>query len=251
MDYDAQPDVQTEPCWTVGADFARPVPGQDLFALALAQRGVPGPLVVERQGVGLFQTSLGWWLRESGTPDPVDFAALDLVQAGPVLDIGCATGRHIEALMAAGLDVEGIDFNPEAVKLARAYDCPVTQADIWSFTPDRQYRWLLALGNNIGIAGQLGLLPDLLDRFAALLQPGGEVLLSSVTAADDGPSTGGYPGDTRLRLRFAGQVGEWFDWLYVDPVTLSDYAADAGFSVRLMQDYGDIYVCVLRLDRHG
>ena len=218
----------------------------DVYAEALADQGVSGELQVERAGGGLHATSLRWWLRQAGQRDPVDFALLDLVNAGPVLDIGCATGRHIERLGKAGVAAEGIDLNPPAIALGRLYGCTVQQADFWTFHSPHRYRWLLALGNNIGIAGKLADLPKFLDRLAALLLPGGEVLLSSV---DPGPPTASnrYPGEMRLRHHYAGRRGDWFDWLYVSPDALATYARDAGFTCRVVHRFGEVYVAVLKL----
>jgi SAM-dependent methyltransferase len=218
----------------------------DVFAEALTDQGVNGELLVERAGGGLHTTSLRWWLRQAGQRDPVDFASLGLVTAGPVLDIGCATGRHLERLGRAGVPAEGIDLNPATIALGRLYGCTVQQANFWQFRAPHRYRWVLALGNNVGIAGRLSNFPKFLDRLAALLSPGGEVLLSSV---DPGPPTASNrcPGEMRLRHHYAGRCGPWFDWLYVSPDTLATYAHDAGFTCRVVHRYGEVYVAVLTL----
>ena len=221
----------------------------DPFAAALLDQGAGGELLVERAGGGLFPTSLPWWLRQPGHCEPVDFMALDLVGAGPVLDIGCATGRHIEALGAAGVAAEGIDVNPVAVALARRHGCAVQCADFWAFRPARRYRWLLALGNNLGIAGRLANLPRFLHGLAALLAPGGAVLLSSVDWRHPEARAAhcGRPGELRLRLHYAGRCGAWFDWLYVTPDALEAHARAAGFSCSIVDRFGEVYVAVLRL----
>ena len=218
----------------------------DVFAEALMDQGANGDLRVERAGGGLHPTSLRWWLRKAGEHDPVDFASLSLVTSGPVLDIGCATGRHVEKLGKAGVTAEGIDFNPGAVALGRLYGCAVQHADFWTYRPPHRFRWLLALGNNAGIAGRLTEFPKFLDRLATLLLPDGEVLLSSV---DPGPPTASNrnPGEMRLRHHYAGRRGAWFDWLYVTPETLAAYAREAGFTCRVVHRHGEVYVAVLTL----
>src|ERR1700722_14854934 len=105
----------------------------DVFANALMDHGANGELLVERAGAGLHPTSLRWWLRQDGQRDPVDFTALD----------------------RAGVPAEGIDINPAAVALGQIYGCNVRLADIWTFRAPHRYRWLLALGNNLGLAGRL------------------------------------------------------------------------------------------------
>ena len=59
---------------------------------------------------------------------------LDLVGAQPgerILDLGCGTGDHVVALLAAGADAFGIDASPEMVARARAKHpgLPVSVAD--------------------------------------------------------------------------------------------------------------------------
>ena len=36
-----------------------------------------------------------------------------------ILDLGCGSGRHLVALAEKGYDVEGVDFSPEAVRIAK------------------------------------------------------------------------------------------------------------------------------------
>ena len=225
---------------------------ENLFGAALREAASAGDLVVERRGGGVHPTSLHWWLRADGADNPVDFASIAEIAGGPVLDVGCATGRHVEALAGRGIAADGIDINPVAVAVARENGCDtegrdVLQADFWRFMPERRYRWLLALGNNLGIAGRLAGLPLLLQRFAALLVPGGQVLASSVDWNHPAviPAGHGYPGEIQMRHRYGGRVGPWFDWLYVAPETLRLHADRAGFHCRIVERHAEVYVVVL------
>ncbi len=60
-----------------------------------------------------------------------------LAPQSSVLDVACGAGRHMRWLAAQGHHPQGVDRNPEAVALARAYGT-VTTADIengpWPFT---------------------------------------------------------------------------------------------------------------------
>ena len=228
---------------------ASPVVVSDLFTEALLERGTAGPLQVEREGAGLHPTSLSWWLKQPSGKEPADFGALSIVQDGPVLDVGCATGRHIEWLTSAGLQAEGIDVNSHAVELAKLSGARVTCADVWQFMPSRRYRWVLALGNNIGIAGRLANLPLLLGHLAGFLLPGGRILLSSVVPDDrDTASSSCFPaysGEMRLRHHYAGRVGDWFEWLYVDPSVLAAHAQLVGLQTRVVEWIGPAYLAVL------
>ncbi|MFE0044831.1 class I SAM-dependent methyltransferase [Streptomyces albireticuli] len=224
--------------------------GQPLDGQALRERGARGELLVEREGRLPEPTSLRWWLREPGATAPADLRALDVIEEGPVLDIGCSTGRHLEHLMARGIDAEGIDLLEAAVEQAVLHGCRVRLADLWTFRPTRAYRHLLLMGNNIGLAGRLALLPALLDRLAGLLAPGGSVLMSGRdgrslddwTAGGDRP----YPGDRRIRHLYAGQAGPWFPWLDLDPDTLAARAADRGFETHLEAGADGRFLATLR-----
>jgi SAM-dependent methyltransferase len=219
----------------------------DLFTAALMDRGGSGDLMVERAGGGLHPTSLRWWLREPAASDPIDFAALDLVRSGPVLDIGCATGRHVEALRRSGVAADGIDINPAAIDLAREHGCHVQHADYWTFDAPHRYQWLIALGNNLGIAERFSDLPAFLDRLSDLLVIGGQVLLSSVDCRHPSAAAITSSGELRLRHHYGGQCGEWFQWLYATPEALAIFARLSGFTCRVVHQFAEVYVAVLTL----
>jgi SAM-dependent methyltransferase len=54
----------------------------------------------------------------------------DLVRSGPVLDVGCNTGEALVALRSRGLEVMGLEPNPEAAAVARSYGLEIVQAPI-------------------------------------------------------------------------------------------------------------------------
>lgn len=54
----------------------------------------------------------------------------DLVRFGPVLDVGCNTGEALVALRSRGFAVVGLEPNPEAAEVARAYGLEVIEAPI-------------------------------------------------------------------------------------------------------------------------
>ena len=55
------------------------------------------------------------WLAEA---DDVDHRLLDRA-CGPVIDIGCGPGRHVEALTMRSTEALGIDLSPDFVALAQ------------------------------------------------------------------------------------------------------------------------------------
>jgi SAM-dependent methyltransferase len=69
---------------------------------------------------------------------------------GPILELGCATGRITRRIAAAGLDIDGLDISPTRLRIAKEalLDQPVSmtgkatyfQADMRDFTLQRKYR---------------------------------------------------------------------------------------------------------------
>jgi len=131
--------------------------------------------------------------------DAVDRTALAAAR-GRVLDVGAGAGAHALPLLARGLSVTALDLLPAAVRVLRArgvHDAHL--ASVWSYEAPAPYDTILALMNGTGLAGTVGRLPALLDRFATLLAPGGQLLLDSTDLAhedeDDGPDGGEGQGD--------------------------------------------------------
>ena len=110
---------------------------------------------------------------------------------GPVLEIGCGTGRIYLELLQAGVDADGIDLSAGMVGRLREkardenLDPSVRQADVTAFDPDREYALVI-----VPFRGFLHL-TTLADQRAALerirdsLAPGGR-LAFNVFAPDFG-----------------------------------------------------------------
>jgi len=66
-------------------------------------------------------------------------------QAGPVLEVGCGTGRVLIPTLAAGVDAEGLDLHPGMLEVlkrkaaAAGLTARVHQADMRDFTMPRRY----------------------------------------------------------------------------------------------------------------
>jgi SAM-dependent methyltransferase len=105
---------------------------------------------------------------------------------GPVLELGCGTGRILFALARAGIEVDGIDSSPAMLDRARtravmlgpdlAGRIGLHEADLTDFSLKRRYRAILAPLNCL-----MHLLDDksfvaCLKRVWAQLAPGGQFL---------------------------------------------------------------------------
>jgi cyclopropane fatty-acyl-phospholipid synthase-like methyltransferase len=228
----------------------------DILGHALTSTG-QAPLLVERSDGHTSTTDLDWWLRRDGARPPGDLAALDWAAPGTAEDIGCCTGRHLEHLTQRGITAHGIDTCPSAINLARAAGTNADIADARTYTPPQPVDTVIALGGGPGIVGTLTAVPPFLARIASWLTPTGQVIISSVdwTATadqhrhwiDQATAAGRYPGDVRLRLRHETTVGDWFDWVWIDPDTLETTAHQAGLRIAGLRRFGPAwYAATLR-----
>ncbi len=141
---------------------------------------------------------------------------------GPVLDVGCGPGRHVEALVSAGTEVLGIDSSNQAVRTARRRGAPVVRTSVFGAVPDiGRWRTALLLDGNIGIGGDERVL---LERVAELLAPGGCVL------AELSPPTA-RPGRFRARVERVGGPSAWFPWASVTASGIGAVADAVGYVV--------------------
>lgn len=177
---------------------------------------------------------------------------------GRVLDIGAGAGCHSLALQEAGLAVTAVDVSPLSVETMRRRGVrDVRLADFFIDEPGGPYDTLLFLMNGIGMAGTLAALPRLLERCAALLAPGGQVLADSSDlrylfededgCVDELPEDR-YYGEVDYTMRYGSTIGRPFGWLYVDAGTLCRMAGRSGFRCKVVR-YGRHYDYLARLER--
>jgi len=139
---------------------------------------------------------------------------------GPAIDLGCGPGRLLEALARRGIPALGVDVSAAAVAACRARGVAVLRRDLFAALPDRWDHVLLADGN-IGIGGNPA---RLLRRAAALLRPGGTVLVET-----DPDPTAAWSGTARVHT--AEGPGRPLPWAVVGAGPLRAVAVGAGFEV--------------------
>ena len=192
-----------------------------LAAVELYGRGLDGSeaqLLLRDDRGGVRPLALGRWLGAvTAADDEVLVRAIE-----PVLDVGCGPGRHVLALARRGRLAIGIDISPIAVRVARARGAMVVEGCVFDRVPGAG-KWgsALLLDGNIGIGGRPALL---LRRLAALLAPGGQVLIELEPEGSAGNGS-------RARIEAAGGVSEWFAWCSVDAGEIASVAAQAGMLV--------------------
>lgn len=185
----------------------------------------------------------------------VERIALEHVE-GAVLDVGAGAGSHALYLQRRVAEVTAIDISAGAVEVMRKRG--VKRAFVQDFfeMEGEQFDTLLLMMNGIGIVGGLEGLPNFFKRAEKLLKPGGKILLDSsdliyLYEDEDGETyidlNAPYYGELEYVMSFGGRKGTPFKWLFVDFDTLSDYAAQNGFSCeKLYEDDHYLYLAELR-----
>lgn len=180
---------------------------------------------------------------------------------GRVLDIGLGAGRVSLHLQSMGLDVTGIDISDLAIEtsrrrgVARAVRMSACELDF----PKGSFDTAVAFGNNFGVCGTPERVLGMMVRLRDVMADGGTFLAESIDpTATDRPAhleyhrrnreRGRYPGHVRIRDRYKGMVGGWWDLLMVTPDEMKGLAERAGWKVqRTISEPGSghVYVGVL------
>jgi 2-polyprenyl-3-methyl-5-hydroxy-6-metoxy-1,4-benzoquinol methylase len=189
--------------------------------------------------------------------DELELSALDSC-AGKTLDVGAGAGRHSIELQRRKVDVTAVDISENAVNIMKDLGVErVIHSDIMDLSKTK-FDTLLMLMNGIGMVGK----PENLERFfkasKELLTKNGVIIFDSIDVSKTiEPIHVKYrelnilnnkpPGQQKLKINYAGTVGEWFHWLHISFNDISSYAERHGYSTELiaMEDGGQ-YVAKLK-----
>lgn len=182
--------------------------------------------------------------------DQLDFSTLEHLAImechGKVLDVGAGAGAHALVLQDLGFDTYAMENSPGCVEVMK--QSGVTNVLFEDYRNHREkYDTLLIMMNGLGLAGTLDRLPAFLRKCMSLLNPGGQILFDSSDIAylyEDGlPRPKDYYGEVRFRYEYKGEMGDWFDWLYIDQNTLQDVVNREGYQLEILTtDENDQYL---------
>lgn len=162
---------------------------------------------------------------------------------GEVLDVGAGAGCHSLVLQKRGLSVKAIDVSEGAVEAMRRQGVQQVRQQNFYQLQGEQYDTLLLLMNGIGIAGTLTGLERLLQHSRKLLRPGGQILLESsdilyMFEEEDGSVlldlNAAYYGEVNYNMTYGSHESGWFNWLFIDPELLEEYATAQGFALEVL-----------------
>lgn len=185
----------------------------------------------------------------------IEQKALEITR-GRTLDVGAGAGCHALALQSMGIDVTAIDISPLSVETM--FKRGVKRAVLRDFFDIKEkYDSILMLMNGIGIIGTIDKMPSFFAHLDTILNPDGQVLCDSSDlcyifenerGVIEPPYSGRYYGELTYRMRYRNVTGPVFNWLYIDPNTLTDLARKYGFHVEIVTR-GEHYDYLARITR--
>ncbi len=184
---------------------------------------------------------------------------------GRVLDIGCGAGRVALELQRRGIDVVGLDASPLGARAAKlrgvreVWCAPLQNVKERISTFDA----LVLYGNNFGIFANPSSARRQLAMLARHTKDGARIFVESTSSYFGGAPAmtrayyaqnvlrGRSPGQVRVRYRYDGLKGQWFDWIYVSPREMRHVLRGTGWRQEriLATTRNEPYVAILSKER--
>lgn len=219
--------------------------GQALYSYWQGDRSTP--YIIRRDdgfvSKGSLKEYFATWL------EPIEEAVVHRVK-GRILDVGCGAGRHLLYFQDRGFEIVGIDRSPYAIKVCKESGAQQAEVmDVFENTLDaHSFDTILLFGHNIGIGGNLEGGKKLFQVLRQLVKPAGVLLLTTndITRTQKdlhleyhqrNKALGHYPGEIKIRIEYRDLIGDWFQWLHVEPEVLKELAAATGWELTEISRY--------------
>lgn len=178
---------------------------------------------------------------------------------GRILDVGCGAGRHCLYLEEKGYEVVGIDISLLAVEVCRKRGvsrCLVGSGLTLPFR-DSTFDTILLMGNTFGLGGTMGKTREMLRDFHRVTVRGGIIVATSrVPEETDNPAHLRYHqrnrelgrpiGQVTIRYKYKDSMGEWFDYLMVNPDQMRKLGEETGWSLEKVFKEDSLYAAILK-----
>lgn len=175
---------------------------------------------------------------------------------GVILDVGAAAGPHSRYLLKHGFKVDTVEISQvaynylkETLPEANHYLSPILNFS------EQKYDTILLLMNGIGLAGTYNNVVPFLKHLASLLKPGGIILAESTDVLDIFEDDEGglwvdlnteYYGDFRFNMKYKETESGWFNWVYLDRVSMEKFANEAGLDMKILYDKDNSFLIQLQ-----
>ena len=177
---------------------------------------------------------------------------------GRVLDIGAGAGSHSLAIQDRGLEVTSIDISAKAVKVMSQRGCRDARVGDVFDSYSAPFDTVLVI-LNIGIVQNLDGLARFFKQLGTLMTDKGQLITDSIDPRNsedqsyrkytqDKIAKGRYLGERTLRFEYKDQTSDWFEWMHIDPETLGQYVAQAGYSMKHLGSDGKRYLVSIAKD---
>lgn len=176
----------------------------------------------------------------------------------PILDIGAGAGKYSLLLQNLNFEVTAIDISAGAVEVMKNRGIKdVRQLDFRTlFQANDSYRTILLL--DMGITGTCKGVREFLREVKGILAPGGYILTTSYDNREQSNDEsyelykqkniqmGQYFGERKIRIAYKNNYTDWFDYVQIDPVKLSEICEQAGFSFEIVAKEGNQFLAKIQ-----
>lgn len=174
---------------------------------------------------------------------------------GDILDVGAGSGCHSLALKGLGKKSVAMDISPLSVQVMKERGLDARLVNFYDQSFTETFDTVLMLMNGTGIIGNLDNIGNFFTRLKQILKPGGCLLIDSsdlryLFEEEDGSLmidlADEYYGQVDFQMQYKDDLGESFDWLYLDFNTLAYYAEENGFKAEVIAE-GEYYDYLARV----
>ncbi len=188
------------------------------------------------------------FFRNESELSDLDEYALSLCE-GDILDVGAGVGAHALPLQKMNKKVTALEVSVSACQIMKDLGVKhVTNGSLYSSLKEK-YDTLLVLMNGFGLCGKVNNASNFFKALGSKLNPEGRVIIDSSDVAymHDKLPEGHYYGEVEFCYEYKHILGEWFNWLYIDPNFLTELSNENNWSCQIVfEDDNDQYLAILK-----